>query len=107
MTLRIRRTSRFKKDVRRMLKRGKELDKLVFVIQELSAERKLPARYRDHPLKGQHRDKRDCTLSLTGFYSMPSRAMSWFCTGPVRTQTSLQVSTCRRKQGLVQQRRLF
>ncbi|MFQ5341893.1 MAG: type II toxin-antitoxin system YafQ family toxin [Anaerolineae bacterium] len=62
MTLRIRRTSRFKKDVRRMLKRGKDLDKLVFVIQELSAERKLPARYRDHPLKGQHRDKRDCHI---------------------------------------------
>lgn len=62
MTLRIRRTSRFKKDVRRMLKRGKDLDKLVFVIQELSAERKLPARYRDHLLKGQHGDKRDCHI---------------------------------------------
>lgn len=62
MTLRIRRTSRFKKDVRQMLKRGKDLDKLVFVIQELSAERKLPARYRDHQLKGQHTDKRDCHI---------------------------------------------
>jgi len=62
VTLRIRRTSRFKKDVERMLKRGKDLDKLVFVVQELSAERKLPARYRDHPLQGQHRDKRDCHI---------------------------------------------
>ncbi len=62
MTLRIRRTSRFKKDVKRMLKRGKDLDKLVFVVQELSEERKLLARYRDHPLKGRHRDKRDCHI---------------------------------------------
>ena len=50
MTLKIRRTSQFKKDVRRMLKGGKDLDKLLFVIQELSVKRKLPARYRDHPL---------------------------------------------------------
>ena len=62
MTLRIRRTSRFKQDVKRMLKRGKDLDKLIFVVQELSAERELSARYRDHPLKGRHRDKRDCHI---------------------------------------------
>ena len=62
MTLRIRRTSRFKKDVKRMLKRGKDLDKLLFVVRELSAKRKLPAGYKDHPLKGQHRDKRDCHI---------------------------------------------
>lgn len=62
MTLRIRRTSQFKKDVKRMVDRGKDLDKLVLVVQELSAERTLPARYRDHPLKGQHRNKRDCHI---------------------------------------------
>jgi mRNA interferase YafQ len=62
VTLRIRRTSQFKKDAKRMLERGKDLDKLVFVVQELSAERELPARYRDHLLKGRHRDKRDCHI---------------------------------------------
>ena len=62
MTLGIRRTSQFKKDVKRMLKRGKDLDKLVVVVQVLSAERKLPTRYRNHPLKGQYRNKQDCHI---------------------------------------------
>ncbi len=60
--LKIRRTSQFKKDVKRMLKRGQYLEKLLLVVQDLSARRKLPARYRDYPLKGQHRDKRDCHI---------------------------------------------
>jgi len=62
VTLRIRRTSQFKKDVRRVLKRDKDLDKLVFVIRELSAERRLPFSYRDHPLRGRHKDKWDCHI---------------------------------------------
>ena len=45
-----------------MLKRGKDLEKLLLVVQDLSARRKLPAGYKDHPLKGQHRDKRDCHI---------------------------------------------
>ncbi len=62
MTLKIRRTSQFKKDVKRMIRRGKDLSKLAFVVQELSAERKLAPKYKDHPLKGQHKDKRDCHI---------------------------------------------
>ena len=60
--LKIRRTSQFKKDVKRMLKRGKDLEKLLLVVQDLSARRKLSVKYKDHPLKGQHRDKRDCHI---------------------------------------------
>ncbi len=60
--LKIRRTSQFKKDVKRMLKRGKDLEKLLLVVQDLSASRKLSTRYKDHPLKGQHRNKRDCHI---------------------------------------------
>ena len=44
--LKIRRTSQFKKDVKRMLKRGKDLEKLLLVVQDLSARRKLPGAYR-------------------------------------------------------------
>ncbi len=64
--LKIRRTSRFKKDVKRMLRRGKDLEKLLLVVQNLSARRKLPASYKDHSLKGQHRDKRDCHIESDG-----------------------------------------
>ena len=35
--LKIRRTSRFKKDVKRMLKRGQDLERLLLVVQALSA----------------------------------------------------------------------
>jgi mRNA interferase YafQ len=65
--LKIRRTSQFKKDVKRMLKRGKDLEKLLLVVQDLSARRKLPARYQDHPLEGQRRDKRDCHIEPDDF----------------------------------------
>lgn len=41
--LKIRRTSRFKKDVKRMLKRGKDLEKLLLVVQiYLQGENCLP-----------------------------------------------------------------
>jgi len=39
-----------------------EMIQLLLVVQDLSARRKLPAKYKDHPLKGQHRDKRDCHI---------------------------------------------
>ena len=63
MKLRIRRTNQFKKDTKRMLiKRGKALEALLFVIDELVEQRELAAKYKDHALKGQYRNKRDCHI---------------------------------------------
>ncbi len=62
MKYRIRRTTRFKKDVKRALKRGKELDQLLSVVQELVEGRPLAEQCADHPLKGQYCGKRDCHL---------------------------------------------
>ena len=62
MRLNIRRTNRFKKDAKRMLKRGKDIEALLFVINELVEQRELSAAYKDHALIGQHRDKRDCHI---------------------------------------------
>ena len=62
MRLRIRRTSQFKRDTKRMLKRGKALDDLLFVIGELVEQRELAAKYKDHALKGQYKNKRDCHI---------------------------------------------
>lgn len=62
MKYRIRRTTQFKKDVKRVLKRGKELDQLLSVVQELAEGRPLAEQYADHPLKGQYSGKRDCHL---------------------------------------------
>jgi mRNA interferase YafQ len=45
-------SGRFKRDVKRAAKRGKDIQKLRDVIDLLLAESLLPTRYRDHPLKG-------------------------------------------------------
>jgi mRNA interferase YafQ len=50
--LRLASSGRFKRDVKRAAKRGKDVQKLREVIDLLLAETPLPTRYRDHPLKG-------------------------------------------------------
>ena len=52
-------SGRFKRDVRRAQKRGKEMDKLKAVLLLLVEEKPLPASYRDHPLKGDWHGFRD------------------------------------------------
>ena len=62
MRYRIRRTTQFKKDVKRMLKRKKDIEQLFCVVQELAEGRKLPKHYTDHPLKGRYTGKHDCHI---------------------------------------------
>lgn len=62
MTLPIRRTSQFKKDVKLLIRSGKKLEKLLFVVKELAEERKLASQFNDHALKGDHKGKRDCHI---------------------------------------------
>ena len=44
-------SSQFQRDVKRLQKRGKELDKLKQLIELLLVGDPLPSQYRDHPLK--------------------------------------------------------
>jgi mRNA interferase YafQ len=60
MALQIRPTSAFERDVRRALKRGKDLDKLDAVVSTLQAGRPLAARCRAHPLRGSWAGHWDC-----------------------------------------------
>ena len=46
------RSSRFKRDVKKAAKRGKDLGKLRVVLASLLQQEPLEARYRDHPLRG-------------------------------------------------------
>jgi mRNA interferase YafQ len=62
LKLKVRRTKQFKKDVKRMLKRGKDLEKLLYVVNELSEGKQLPEKYKAHSLKGEYKDKRDCHI---------------------------------------------
>ena len=45
-------SGRFRRDVKRVEKRGKDMDKLKLVLTMLLEQEPLPARYNDHPLKG-------------------------------------------------------
>jgi len=56
------RTSQFKRDVKKAKKRGKDTDRLKTVILLLAQGRTLPAKYKDHPLKGVYKNCRECHL---------------------------------------------
>ena len=54
------REAKFKKDFRRLIKRGKDGRKMMKVIGLLAEGRRLPMKYRDHALKGNWEGFRDC-----------------------------------------------
>jgi mRNA interferase YafQ len=56
------RATAFRKDVKRVEKRGKDMAKLRAVILTLMADEPLDPRYRDHPLKGAWAGYRDLHL---------------------------------------------
>jgi len=58
----IRRDTQFKRDVKRMQKRGKEKNKLKTIIRSLVNADKLEAKCRDHQLKGLLKDCRECHI---------------------------------------------
>lgn len=55
-------TKQFKKDVKRMRKRGKDLEKIKAVIDLLVAGEPLPSKNRDHKLGGNWIGRRDCHI---------------------------------------------
>ena len=55
-------TSKFKKDVKFLKKRGYDLSLLEFVIKKLANGEALPKQYQDHPLKGSRKGYRDCHI---------------------------------------------
>lgn len=55
-------TKQFRKDLKRMQKRGKVSDKLKRVMTILIDEEALEPRYRDHVLVGSYRGRRECHI---------------------------------------------
>ncbi|HAJ34752.1 MAG TPA: type II toxin-antitoxin system mRNA interferase toxin, RelE/StbE family [Chloroflexi bacterium] len=53
-------TRQFERDLKLMLKRGKDPEKLKLVMTTLINEEPLPLRHRDHALVGNYRDRREC-----------------------------------------------
>jgi mRNA interferase YafQ len=58
----IQRTSHFKKDTKRMVKRGKHFSFIKEIIQSLADGEKLETKYRDHLLVGQYKGTRECHI---------------------------------------------
>ena len=53
-------TRQFERDLRLLQRRGKDIEKLKQVLKALINEELLAERYRDHPLKGNYRNRREC-----------------------------------------------
>jgi mRNA interferase YafQ len=54
--------ARYSRDYKRVAKRGYDLDKLDVVLDLLAAAEALPPARRDHPLKGEWKDHRECHI---------------------------------------------
>ncbi|MBQ6004870.1 MAG: type II toxin-antitoxin system YafQ family toxin [Selenomonadaceae bacterium] len=55
-------TRRMRKDIRLMQRRGKDIAKLIHVLDLLSSGEPLPEIYHDHQLKGDLEDFRECHI---------------------------------------------
>lgn len=55
-------SNQFERDVKRMQKRGKDMEKLKILIRSLVAEETLDAIHREHKLLGNWKGRRECRL---------------------------------------------
>ncbi len=55
-------TAQFKKDIKRQLKKGKSADKITAFLNILLSGQSLPPHYKDHPLRGRWKGRRDCHI---------------------------------------------
>ena len=60
--LEIIRTSQFKRDVKKAVRRNKDPERLKGLIRCLVQGKELPEKYQDHPLRGDYKDCRDAHI---------------------------------------------
>jgi len=53
-------TTQFERELRLLQRRGKDIEKLKEILTALINQEPLAERYRDHPLKGNFKDRREC-----------------------------------------------
>ena len=59
---RLSQSNQFLKDIKRMRKRGKDIEKLQSVVTKLANNEALHPIHRDHPLMGEWKNCRDCHI---------------------------------------------
>ncbi len=77
-------TKRFNRDVKKMIKRGKDINKLAAVMDDLAEDNPLPARLRDHLLTGNRVGQRECHIEndwLLIYTYLDDGAVCFFETG--------------------------
>ncbi|MDQ1300610.1 MAG: mRNA interferase YafQ [Chloroflexota bacterium] len=62
MSLTIRQSTSFRRDVKRLLRQGFDLSKLETTVETLVAQRPLDEQYRDHSLIGNWKGHRECHI---------------------------------------------
>ena len=62
MKYRVIETTRFRKDLKKLLKRGLDKAKLLSVVQKLANGEQLPPQFKDHALVGDMAGLRDCHI---------------------------------------------
>jgi mRNA interferase YafQ len=60
--LKIKFSNKMKRDIKRVVKRGKDLAKLEFVLDTIANQTPLPPQYNDHQLTGNLNDFRECHI---------------------------------------------
>ncbi len=83
MKLTIRRTTQFKRDIKGLLRSGKDIEKLLSIVEELAEGRKLSPEYHDHSLIGKYKNKRDCHIEpdLILIYAIEDNELVLYRTG--------------------------
>ena len=64
MKYRVFRATRFRKSLKKMIRRGKDINKINDVILKLAMGETLPPQYRDHALSGDLEGLRDCHIEI-------------------------------------------
>ena len=60
--MKFRQTSLFKKDIKKQIKKGKDPEKLTYLIKLILKGEPLPQKYKDHALIGSWTSRRDCHI---------------------------------------------
>ena len=74
----------FHKDLKRLKKRGYDLQLMSAVVSKLQAGQPLDQKYKDHNLTGNWKGYRECHICLTGCLFTRLRIIDWcwFCRVP-------------------------
>lgn len=58
----ISRTTQFKRDLKKVLKRGKNINVFKLILRKLAIGQSLPTKFRNHKLQGNYRDCWECHI---------------------------------------------